>query len=53
MKKILVFIFLCSPIFILAQKNKAKKAKPTDNFSTSITPADLKTHLYIVAGREM
>jgi len=53
MKKILALVLLCSPIIILAQKNKSKKAKANDNFSSSITATDLKTHLYIVAGREM
>jgi hypothetical protein len=52
MKKILVFILLSFPIFVLAQKNKSK-AKANDNFSSTITAADLKKHLYIIAGPEM
>ena len=47
MKKIL-FLFLCIPVFAVAQK----AAKP-DAYAKTITASDLKRHLYIVAGAEM
>jgi hypothetical protein len=51
MKKILAVIFLSLPVFIFAQKKT--KEKNTNTYSNSITPDDLKKHLYIVAGAEM
>ncbi len=46
--KIILFIFLSIPVFAFAQKT----AKP-DAYAKTITAADLKKHLYIVAGAEM
>lgn len=52
MKKIIVFIFLSFPVLLFAQK-KSKATKATEKLGNSITAADLKKHLYIVASAEM
>jgi len=49
MKRILSVILLTLPLFSIAQK----KDKVFDKITNSITPDDLKKHLYIIAGPEM
>ena len=49
MRKIFLLLVLGLPLFSPAQKKK----KPADNLSSSITEADLKKHLYIIASAEM
>jgi len=49
MRKILLLFIMGLPLFTPAQKKK----KVSDNFSSSITEADLKKHLYIIASAEM
>jgi hypothetical protein len=48
MKKILILVLSLSTLNVIAQK----AAKP-DAYAKTITPADLKKHLYIIAGPEM
>ncbi|WP_132052182.1 M28 family peptidase [Pseudocnuella soli] len=48
MKRIFLPVLLCGSLVALAQK----PAKP-ENYAKTITAADLKKHLYIVAGPEM
>jgi hypothetical protein len=48
MKKLLIIFFLLPAIVVIAQK----KADP-GIFAKTITPADLKKHLFIVASKEM
>jgi Zn-dependent M28 family amino/carboxypeptidase len=48
MRKIFLFVFVLTAFSSIAQK----KAKP-DTYAKTITAADLKKHLYIVAGAEM
>jgi len=52
MKKIVAIIFISLPVLLLAQK-KNKTTKTTDKISNSITAADLKKHLYVIASAEM
>lgn len=52
MKKILSIILLSFPVLLFAQK-KTKAIKATEKLGSSITAADLKKHLYIVASAEM
>ena len=49
MKKILAIIFISFPVLLFAQK----KNKAMEKIGNTITAADLKKHLYIVAGAEM
>jgi peptidase M28-like protein len=55
MKKLLVTIFLLSVIVGSAQKKTGAKQKQNDpvSFAKTITPDDMKRHLYIVASKEM
>lgn len=57
MKKLFTIVLLLPALFITAQPGKQKKqSKNTDpaiNFANTITPDDLKKHLYIVASKEM
>ena len=48
MKKLSIALLFLLPVFGIAQK----KTNP-ENFAKTITPDDLKKHLYIVAGKEM
>lgn len=48
MKKLLVFVLALSTLQVFAQKT----AKP-ESYAKTISPADLKKHLYIVAGPDM
>jgi hypothetical protein len=48
MKKLFLAFLALSSLNSMAQK----KAKP-DNYAKTITAADLKKHLYVVAGAEM
>lgn len=52
MKKILVIVLLSFPFLLIAQK-KNKEIKATEKLGNTITAADLKKHLYIIAGAEM
>ena len=45
-------IFFAGVIFLSVFSDAQKKSNPS-NFATSINSEDLKTHLYIVAGKEM
>jgi hypothetical protein len=49
MKQLLVLIILFFPIVTIAQK----KEKPAIKAAATITAADMKKHLYIIAGKEM
>lgn len=48
-KKWIAFLFLSLPVFSMAQK----KDKNAMKAAASITPADMKKHLYIIASKEM
>jgi hypothetical protein len=50
MKKLFIIFLLLLSIFTMAQKKTKTNAT---TFANSITPDDLKKHLYIVAGKEM
>ena len=50
MKKLLAILLLLPSLFTLAQK---KTKTDATSFAATITPDDLKKHLYIVAGKEM
>jgi hypothetical protein len=50
MKKLFIIFLLLPSIFTMAQKKTKTNAT---TFASSITPDDLKKHLYIVAGKEM
>lgn len=52
MKKILIFLLLVASISCTSQKSSVSVVSPTKYMNT-ITAADLKTHLYIVASDEM
>ncbi len=52
MKKIFAIVLLSFPVLLFAQK-KSKEVKATEKLGSSITAADLKKHLYIIAGAEM
>lgn len=49
MRKLIACLFLCCPLLTLAQK----KDKNAVKMASSITPDDMKKHLYIIAGKEM
>ena len=49
MKKLFVFLAFAGTLTASAQK----KATNPKTFATTITEADLKKHLYIIAGEEM
>lgn len=56
MRKLFIFCMSCLPLSMLAQQPAKQKAVKVANplpYAKSITPEDLKKHLYIVAGREM
>lgn len=48
-QKIIACFFLCSPLLSFAQK----KDKNAATMAAGITAADMKKHLYIIAGKEM
>ena len=52
MKKYLILLLLAASFSCTSQKNGIAEVPPTKYINT-ITPADLKTHLYIVASDEM
>jgi hypothetical protein len=52
MKKIISIILLSFPVLLFAQK-KSKEVKATEKLGNSITAADIKKHLYVVASAEM
>jgi len=49
MRSSLLFVFSLFTLFVVAQK----KNKSAEKFSQTITAADLKTMLYVLAGPEM
>lgn len=49
MRKIFVWLLVCSPILVFAQK----KDKQTEKIAKTITADDMKKHLYIIASKEM
>jgi Zn-dependent M28 family amino/carboxypeptidase len=53
MRKIVIFCIAIMPFATMAQKTAAPKVANPTPFANSITPEDLKKHLYIVAGPEM
>jgi len=55
MRQLIVFFLLMPALNICAQKPSKKQEKKNDPtvFAKTITPGDLKKHLYIVAGKEM
>lgn len=52
MKKILILFLLATTISCTSQKSSVSDVSPT-KYTNTITAADLKTHLYIVASDEM
>jgi Zn-dependent M28 family amino/carboxypeptidase len=50
-KKAILFLVISMPLGLLAQNQK--KRKLTEPFSNSISAADLKKHLYVIASKEM
>ncbi len=52
-KKIIAFLFLCSPLLAVAQKNSQRKDKNAVKMASTITTDDLKKHLNIIASPEM
>jgi hypothetical protein len=53
MRKLLFILVLFVPLLTRAQKKKAPKSPDPVPFAKTITPEDLKKHLYIIAGAEM
>jgi len=55
MKKLLVILLFLPALFVSAQKKSGSVQKKTDpaSFAKTITPEDMKKHLYIVASKEM
>ena len=55
MRKLILALLVTPSLFIEAQtgvQHREKKTNPA-TFAKMITPADLRKHLYIVAGKEM
>src|SRR5262245_40462998 len=53
MKKLIVVILLLPAMAAVAQKKVTQKQNDPTPFAKTITPDDLKKHLYIVASKEM
>jgi hypothetical protein len=49
MRKFIALLLLCTPFFASSQK----KDKNAEKIAKTITAEDMKTHLYIIAGKEM
>lgn len=49
MRKIIICLLLCNPVFVQGQK----KDKNAEKMAKTITAADMKKHLYIIASKEM
>jgi hypothetical protein len=49
MRKIIVYLLICSPVFLHAQK----KNKNAEKIAKTITADDMRKHLYTIASKEM